>query len=149
MRRLAYRTTSVLIALCALFSLGVICARAGQTPADNPVPPKFRLPADVVGPTRYRVDLTLIPDQDTFTGAIDIDLEFKKPSSVLWLNSEKLEIKDATLTFGGEKVAAKIINEPHDYVGFAFGHHVGPGAATPTPRSKARSAARTIKESSR
>jgi alanyl aminopeptidase len=130
MRRLAYRTTSVLIALCALFSLGVICARAGQTPADNPVPPKFRLPADVVGPTRYRVDLTLIPDQDTFTGAIDIDLEFKKPSSVLWLNSEKLEIKDATLTFGGEKVAAKIINEPHDYVGFAFGHHVGPGAAT-------------------
>ena len=30
----------------------------------------------------------------------------------------------------GEKVAAKVITEPHDYVGFAFGHPVGPGAAT-------------------
>jgi alanyl aminopeptidase len=71
-----------------------------------------------------------VPDQDTFTGAIDIDLEFKKPSAGLWLNAEKLEIKDATLTVGSEKLAAKVITEPHDYVGFALGHHVGPGAAT-------------------
>ena len=52
---------------------------------DAPAPPKLRLPADVVGPVRYRVELTAIPDRDTFTGVIDIDLQFVKPTSVLWL----------------------------------------------------------------
>jgi alanyl aminopeptidase len=130
MRRFAYLTTSVLIAICASLILGVCRARAGQTPGENPVPPKFRLPADVVGPTRYRVDLTLMPDQDTFTGAIDIDLKFAKPAAVLWLNAEKLQIKEAALIMDGGKSPVEVITEPHDYVGFAFGHHVGPGEAT-------------------
>jgi alanyl aminopeptidase len=130
MRRFAYLTTSVLIASCALLILGVCRARAGQTPGENPPPPKFRLPADVVGPTRYRVDLTLVPDQDTFTGAIDIDLNFAKPAAVLWLNAERLQIKEAALIMDGDKAPVQVITEPHDYVGFAFGHHVGPGEAT-------------------
>ena len=54
MRRFACLTTSVLIAVCASSSLSVSRARAGETPGDNPPPPKFRLPADVVGPARYR-----------------------------------------------------------------------------------------------
>ena len=130
MRRFAYLTTSVLIAICASLILGVCRARAGQTPGENPPPPKFRLPADVVGPTRYRVDLTLVPDQDTFTGAIDIDLNFAKPAAVLWLNAERLQIKEAALIMDGDKAPVQVITEPHDYVGFAFGHHVGPGEAT-------------------
>ena len=97
---------------------------------DSPAPPKLRLPADVVGPVRYRVELTAIPDQDAFTGAIDIDLQFAKATPVVWLNAEKLVVKDATLTVGGEKLAAKVITEPKDYVGFSFDHPVGPGPAT-------------------
>jgi len=97
---------------------------------DAPAPPKLRLPADVVGPVRYRVELTAIPDQDTFTGTIDIDLQFVKPTPVLWLNAEKLAIKDATLSVGGEKLAAKVITQPKDHVGFSFDHPVGPGPAT-------------------
>ena len=130
MRRFAYLTTSVLIAVCASSSLSGSRARAGQAPGENPPQPKFRLPADVVGPTRYRVDLTLVPDQDTFTGAIDIDLKFAKPAAVLWLNAEKLQIKEAALIMDGDKAPVQVITEPHDYVGFAFGHHVGPGEAT-------------------
>ena len=130
MRRFAHKISAVLIAVCALLGLSVSYARAGQVPDQAPPPPKFRLPADVVGPIRYRVDLTLVPDQDTFTAAIDIDLQFAKPAAVLWLNAEKLEIKDATLTVGGEKSAAKVITVPTDYVGFAFDHHIGPGPAT-------------------
>jgi alanyl aminopeptidase len=130
MRRFAYLTTAVLIAVCASSSLSGSRARAGQAPGENPPQPKFRLPADVVGPTRYRVDLTLVPDQDTFTGAIDIDLKFAKPAAVLWLNAEKLQIKEAALIMDGDKAPVQVITEPHDYVGFAFGHHVGPGEAT-------------------
>jgi alanyl aminopeptidase len=95
-----------------------------------PTPPKFRLPAHEVGPIRYRADLTIIPDQDTFTGVVEIDLQFATSTSILWLNSERLIVKDATLTVGDEKLAAKVIPEPMDYVGFAFDHPVGPGEAT-------------------
>jgi alanyl aminopeptidase len=130
MRRFALKNWTVLVSVCALVILDVSLASAGQTREPNLTPPKFRLPADVVGPTRYHVDLTLVPDQDSFTGAIDIELEFKKPSSALWLNAEKLEIKDVALTVGGEEVTSKVITEPHDYVGFALDHSVGPGPAT-------------------
>ena len=130
MQKYARKTAALLIAVFALVLVDGPCARAGQAPDQGPTPPKFRLPADEAGPICYRVDLTIIPDQDTFAGAIDIDLQFAKQASVLWLNAEKLEIKDATLSVGGEKVAAKVITVPNDYVGFAFAHPVGPGPAT-------------------
>jgi len=97
---------------------------------ESPTPRKLRLPADVVGPVRYRVELTTIPDQEIFTGAIDIDLQFAKATPLLWLNAEKLTVKDAALTAGGKTLAAKVIAEPKDYIGFDFGQPVGPGPAT-------------------
>jgi len=130
MRRFVHKTAAVLIAVCALASLDVSHARAGQAPDQGLTPPKFRLPADVVKPIRYRVDLTIIPDEEKFVGAIEIDLQFAKPAGVLWLNADKLAFKDATLTVEGEKFDAKVITTPKDDVGFAFGHHVGPGPAT-------------------
>jgi alanyl aminopeptidase len=105
-------------------------AKADQALDQPPIPPKFRLPAHEVGPFRYRLDLTVVPDQDTFIGAVEIDLQLAKSTSVLWLNGERLTVKDATLTVGHEKLAAKVISEPKDYVGFTFDHPVGPGEAT-------------------
>jgi alanyl aminopeptidase len=130
MQKFAHMTAAVLTVVSALVWLDVSGAGAGQIPGQGPTPPKFRLPADEARPIRYRIDLTIIPDQDTFAGASDIDLQFAKQTSVLWLNAEKLEIQDATLSVGGEKVAAKLITVPNDYVGFAFAHPVGPGPAT-------------------
>ena len=130
MRQFAHKISAILIVVCAVVGPGVSHAWAGQVPDQGPTPPKFRLPAEVVGPVRYRVDLTLVPDQDTFTGAIDIDLQFTKPAAVFWLNAEKLEVKEATLTVEGEKLPAKVVTEPTDYVGFALDHHIGPGPAT-------------------
>ncbi len=126
MQRLWRIITAGLIVTSALGTFHLSAAWAD----DSPAPPKLRLPADVVGPVRYRVELTAIPDQDTFTGAIDIDLQFAESASVLWLNAENLAIRDATLTVRDEQLAAKIITEPKDYVGFSFGHPVGPGPAT-------------------
>ena len=111
---------------CALTPL--LLARL-QAPDAN-TPPPFRLPADVAAPVRYAVDLTVVPDQDTFTGAVDIKVRFAKSTPVLWLNAESLTLKDASLTVDGEKRSAKVITEPKDLVGFAFDHPVGPGEAT-------------------
>jgi len=126
MQRLGRVIAAALILASALGAFDLSSARAIESPA----PPKLRLPADVVRPVRYRLELTAIPDQDTFTGAIDIDLKFAKPSSVLWLNAEKLAIKDTILSVGGGKFTAKVITEPKDFVGFDFGHPIGPGPAT-------------------
>src|SRR5271157_5265152 len=130
MRRFAHKSTVVLFAVCALASLYAWSAKAGQAPDQAPIPPKFRLPAHEVGPVRYRADLTIVPDQDTFSGTVEIDLQIAKPTSLLWLNAERLTVKDATLTVGHEKLAAKVISEPQDYVGFSFDHPVAPGEAT-------------------
>ena len=127
MQRLWRVMTAALIVTSAWAIFHANVARANDAPA----PPKLRLPADVVVPLRYRVELTAIPDQDTFTGVIDIDLQFIKPTSVVWLNAEKLVVRSASLAVGSRKFAAKVITEPKDYVGFAFGHPSRPGPAPP------------------
>src|ERR1700730_12702460 len=81
-------------------------------------PPQFRLPT-FAAPVRYAVTLTVVPDKDTFTRTVDISLDFQQPSAVLWLNAEMLTVKDPTLTVGGRTLPAKVIAQPHDFVGFA------------------------------
>jgi len=90
----------------------------------------LRLPADAASPVRYRLELTVVPGQDTFSGIVEIDLQFAKSARALWLNAEKLTLKEATLTMGSEKLAAKVVTVPKDFVGFSFDHPVGPGPAT-------------------
>ncbi|HMD97035.1 MAG TPA: M1 family metallopeptidase [Terriglobia bacterium] len=119
--------TSAFVAALVEVLVAVPAARA-QT-SEAPAPPKFRLPGDVVVPLRYAVDLTVVTDQDTFTGVVDIELNFKQSTSVLWLNAEKLKVQEATLTAGGATVPLKIVPEDKDYVGFAFASPVGPSPA--------------------
>jgi len=97
--------------------------------SEAPAPPKFRLPS-VAAPQRYRLDLTLIPNQDTFQGSVEIDLNFSQASSILWLNADRLDVKEASLSTGGQSVGSKVIPTPKDYVGISFDHPVGPGPAT-------------------
>jgi cytosol alanyl aminopeptidase len=126
--------TMVLILACSTFA-GLLCRPAQVLAAQRTAashsqapPPQFRLPLFAV-PLRYQVKLTLTPDKDTFAGALDIQLRFKEASPVLWLNAEKLKVKNATLTVGGQTLSAGVVPQPKDLVGFTFGRPVGPGAA--------------------
>ena len=113
---------SLLIRIATLVALmPSLCGAQNQ-------PPQFRLPT-FAAPVRYSVNLTVVPDKDTFTGSVDIDLNYKEASSVLWLNAEKVTVKSATLTFGGQTLPAKVISEPKDLVGFSFDRPVPAGPA--------------------
>ena len=79
--------------------IAILLALAPRLCAAQNQPPQFRLPTFAT-PVRYSVNLTVIPDKDTFTGTVDIDLNYKEASSVLWLNAEKITVKAATLTSG-------------------------------------------------
>src|ERR1035441_9623639 len=85
--------------------LAVVCAVAPVLRAQESNIPStpFRLPADVAVPVRYQVDLTVVPDQDTFTGSSDIVVNFKKVTPILWLNSQKLPVKQGSPTFHPEE----------------------------------------------
>jgi alanyl aminopeptidase len=115
------------ILLASWCCVGPIC-QSTQAADNGPQPPKFRLPTSAV-PQHYSLNLTAVPDKDTFAGAVDIDLNFKETTSVLWLNAEKITVADATLALNGQTLTAKVIPQPKDLVGFSFDHPVGPGTA--------------------
>jgi len=95
------------------------------TPLTAPEPPGLRLPTNVL-PTHYAVDLHLDPSQPTFTGAIDIDLEVKAPTQVIWLSAEEITVTAAKL--GNDAVeAGPMQNEMMPFV-----------AKAPIPAGKAR-----------
>jgi alanyl aminopeptidase len=91
-------------------------------------PPKVRLGEDV-RPVRYSLDLTIVPQQDTFNGKIDIDLEVHKPTDTVWLNSRGLTIDSAELTAGGPAMPAKAQTSGSEFVGFAVPSAIPAGPA--------------------
>jgi len=91
-------------------------------------PPKLRL-GDDVRPVRYRLDLTVIPQQDTFSGKIEIDMEVRKPTDIIWLNARDLTIDSAQLTMGGRTLAAIVQASGGQFAGFAAGSAIPAGPA--------------------
>lgn len=109
-----------------IFRFGILLVLLPGVSAAQNQPPQFRLPTFAF-PVRYSVTLTVVPDKDTFTGAVDIDLNFRESSAVLWLNADMLTVKSASLTSGGQTFLAKVIPEPKDLVGFAFDRAIPSG----------------------
>ena len=122
-----FRLAMRIVLACSL-GAALFCVSGRAAPNADLQPPPFRLPT-LVAPQRYRVTLTVAPDQDTFTGQVDIDLNFKEASSVLWLNADQITVKEAALTVDGQTITAKVIAQPKGLVGFSFDQPVGPARA--------------------
>lgn len=90
-------------------------------------PPKLRL-GEQVEPTRYAVELTVVPTDDTFSGAIDIDLELRAATSFIWLNATELTVREASLDAEGRSIPVQTVPGDTDFLGFAFDRPVGPGS---------------------
>lgn len=113
---------SVALAIAACSSPAKLAPSTTQPPlpspspavvkAPDPEPPALRLPGDV-RPTKYALDLSIIPDKPTATGRVTIDSEVVKPTRVVWLNATDLVIVKATL--GGH--AARVIPGGEDFIG--------------------------------
>lgn len=75
-------------------------------------PPALRLPGDV-RPTRYALELTVVPDQPRATGRIHIAAQVVAPTRVVWLNATGLAIGGAALA--GR--AVRVIAGGDDFIG--------------------------------
>ena len=92
------------------------------------VPPRLRL-GDSVRPTRYALDLTLDPERNDYSGAIDIDLDLRSPASVIWLNAAGLTIDQSTLSSGAKVFPGRSQPGGTDFAGIAFSSAVPAGTA--------------------
>jgi alanyl aminopeptidase len=86
----------------ATLVLALACA-AGAAFAQTA--PDFRLP-EVARPTRYRIDLTILPDQPTFRGTAIINVELKTKTETIWMNAKDLTISEIKVTAGGATSSA-------------------------------------------
>lgn len=106
--------------LCVLAMLGAA--------ESKPTPPTLRLPAGV-RPTRYALELKIVPAEPTFSGTVVIDLQLDAPTSLVWLNATGLTIDGSELRAGRDVQAAKVVPGGPGYVGFSVPRPVGKGAA--------------------
>ncbi|HET9810353.1 MAG TPA: M1 family metallopeptidase [Sphingomicrobium sp.] len=67
--------------------------------------PKGKL-AGVATPTAYRLDFTVLPESDRFTGHDEIDVIFKAPAKSAYLHGRDLEMKKAVAMVDGKAIPA-------------------------------------------
>jgi alanyl aminopeptidase len=110
--------------LCCVWAVALAASAADQ-------PPLLRLSeVQSVTPSNYQVDLTLDPLKDDFSGTIVIQLEIAKATQTIWLNQEKIVVKEALLTAGGKTLKASVLPGGDDYLGFHFDAPIATGRAT-------------------
>jgi alanyl aminopeptidase len=106
------------------------CALAAASLAFGaPTPPKLRLSeVQQVEPISYRAKLSLDPAKDDFEGAIQIQLDVRKPTRVVWLNAKLLTVKSASATVAGKKLPAKT-SVADEYLALEFDSELPAGKA--------------------
>ena len=101
---------AMVLMLAALMSTTAFAAPPKAPPSTRIVPdanaPKGKLP-DTATPRAYRLDLTILPEADRFSGHDEIDVTLNRPSRSLYLHGRDLAVTNATAIVGGKAVPAK------------------------------------------
>jgi alanyl aminopeptidase len=120
---------AVAVSVAAAFLSAVPGVPAAAPTTDAPeAPPKLRLPK-TASPLSYMVDLTIVPEKQTFSGAVKIEIQLDGPARVVWVNATGLAISEASLEMDGRRAPARILPGGEDFVGFSFERPMGPGRA--------------------
>ena len=102
-----------------LFVCLAACSVAAALAAPTAEPPKLRLSGDV-RPERYTVNLTIVPGRDTFQGTVDINIEIRAATQIIWLNASDLQINDASFRAGSATSKAQALAGGKDFAGLSF-----------------------------
>lgn len=133
----------MMTALAALMSAGMTAGTAqAQAPAvasptaanavADPAAPRGRLP-DAARPLAYRLDLTVLPEAERFTGHAEIDTQVTRASRSLYLHGLDLAVTRVTATAGGRTFAARYTQvDPTGVARLDFDAPLAPGRVTLT-----------------
>ena len=92
--------------------------------------PTGKLP-DMVTPITYRLDMTILPDRERFSGHAEIDVDLKKPASSIYMHGRDLHVTSASVRIGRREtpVTFSQIN-PLGLARLDFGRRVAAGRMT-------------------
>lgn len=105
------------------FRLAIILLTTCRLPAAEP--PQFRLP-NIARPTRYRLDLTIVPSEPVFKGTATISIDLKERADDVWLNAKDLDIEDVKVTPDGTSKATRW-KTTGEFLDVDFPQPLGPG----------------------
>ena len=91
--------------LVATVLLSAACSGPSPAPTVPERPPELRLPRDV-RPLAYRLELTVAPERDRFSGRVEIDVDLARPAPVIWMHGSDLQVGEASVEVAGERIAA-------------------------------------------
>jgi len=100
-------------------------AREAPNPTDGE-PPLLQLPQDV-RPIRYALSLQVNPDQDSFSGTVEIAVEFDRPRRIVWLHGKGLHVTAASA--GDGPAHYQQVNDD-GLARLQFDRPIGPGIIT-------------------
>ncbi|WP_243382312.1 M1 family metallopeptidase [Geothrix alkalitolerans] len=106
----------------------VLCAMGAALWSGEATPPTLRLPASV-RPLRGRLELTIVPSRESFTGTATYDLAISEPTATLWIHATGLKLQRVELAAGGASQTATVIPGNEDVVGLRFAAPVLSGPA--------------------
>jgi len=86
-------------------AVGVAASGTGPDAATLPEMPVGRLGGDVV-PTRYTLDLVIVPESERFSGRVEIGIDIREPSTRIWLHGKRLDVAEAWLEQGDVRIDA-------------------------------------------
>jgi len=95
-------------ALSTLLALSIGCG-GSRVPAET-APSSEQVPTgplpDGTRPTRYRLSLTIIPEQDRFSGTAAIGIELDAPSASIWMHGQGLDVTAIYATHAAARIRA-------------------------------------------
>ncbi|RYE03480.1 MAG: M1 family peptidase [Sphingomonadales bacterium] len=92
--------------------------------------PAGKLP-DTVQPLAYRIDMTLVPEQERFSGHTEIDVQLKRPAASIYMHGRDLTVTRATVKIGGKEIPVTFTQKsPTGLAQVDFGKTVPAGRMT-------------------
>jgi aminopeptidase N len=99
------------VAVSLAFLLSTAAYAAPPAPAATVVTadanaPKGKLP-DTATPKAYRLNFTILPEADRFSGHDEIDITLNRPESSIYMHGRDLNVTTAVAMVGGKQIPAK------------------------------------------
>lgn len=112
----------------SLLATLILAAPSASRAADEV--PQGRLPDDAI-PRAYRIDLTVDPDKDRFSGHVEIDVTTKSATRSLWINGRDLHVTSAEARVAGRIIPASYVQvNPQGVAKLTFDRPLPAGGAT-------------------
>jgi len=106
MRSLLFAASLFALALPSLALPNLAAAAPQPTVVPDANAPQGKLPAGVT-PRNYRLDFTILPEKDRFSGHTEIDITFAGPTKSFYMHGRDLKVSKAVIVQNGSTMTVK------------------------------------------